>query len=325
MHDKFDHEVSVALCTYNGARHLSEQLESIARQTLLPAELVACDDGSSDATIEILNDFSRRVPFPVRIVRNLEKLGSTRNFEKAIGLCRGQLIALCDQDDWWEPMKLEILSSRLTLSNAGGIFSDGFLMDENSQLTGSTLWAANLFAARKAQFLEPYRRERAVAELLKRNVVTGATVLIRSQLRSLLFPIPSEWVHDGWLAWMMVLRSSLLACPEKLIRYRIHASQQVGMPPKSGRARLQRARLFDADVYRSQERQYHLLSEYAKSHPEVCNSELCRSIDGKRKFAAFRAEIASVKGTAWSRIVTRHTAYRLYAQGWRSMLKDALR
>jgi glycosyltransferase involved in cell wall biosynthesis len=50
--------ISIALCTYNGARYLQQQLDSIADQTLLPGELVACDDGSSDETVEILKAFS---------------------------------------------------------------------------------------------------------------------------------------------------------------------------------------------------------------------------------------------------------------------------
>lgn len=325
MDRKSGHEISIALCTYNGQQFLQKQLESIAAQTLLPTELVACDDVSNDLTIDILNEFARNAPFKVRIVRNSRNLGTTRNFEQAISLCGGEFIGLCDQDDWWAPEKLEVLRNRLTTSNAGAIFSDGFLMNENSQLTGSTLWEANLFDAKKGQFLEPCRRDQAIAELLKRNVVTGATVLLRSELSDLLFPTPAEWVHDGWLAWMMVLHSSLLACPEKLVRYRIHTSQQVGMPPDSARARLKRARISDEVAYRSQEEQYHLLCGYARSHPEVCDPQLCQRIEDKRAFAAFRADIASVKGPKWRKITANRAAYRLYAQGWRSMLKDALR
>ena len=317
--------VSVALCTWNGERYLNEQLESISRQTLLPTELVVCDDGSRDATIEILNGFARCASFPVRIFRNLENLGSTRNFEQAIRLCQGELIALCDQDDWWAPTKLEVLGNHLAASGAGAIFSDGLLMDEGSRPTGSTLWQANRFDCRAGGFLEDSGREAGIAELLKRNVVTGATFMFRSELRDLLLPVPAEWVHDGWLAWMVVLHSKLLAHPEELIRYRVHTSQQVGMPPRSLRAKFKRARCGDEVAYRSLEKELSVLLHYAENHPEVCSANLCRSLDEKRRFAAFRSDLKSSRWLRWKAIGARRSAYHVYAQGWGSMLKDALR
>ena len=98
--------ISVAMCTYNGEKYLHQQLASIAQQTRLPEEMVVCDDCSSDSTPEIIEEFARTVPFPVRFFRNPQNLGSTKNFEKAIGLCTGDMIALCDQDDIWMPEKL---------------------------------------------------------------------------------------------------------------------------------------------------------------------------------------------------------------------------
>src|SRR5882724_11959920 len=93
--------ISVAMCTYNGAGFLSEQLESIAAQTRLPDELVICDDRSTDESVEIVRNFARHTPFSVRLEMNEENLGSTKNFEKSIGLCQGEIIALADQDDVW--------------------------------------------------------------------------------------------------------------------------------------------------------------------------------------------------------------------------------
>lgn len=98
--------ISVAVCTYNGSRFLPEQLTSIAAQTRLPDEMVVCDDGATDATAEIIEKFARTAPFLVRFIRNSQNLGSTKNFENAIGLCTGDLIALSDQDDIWMREKL---------------------------------------------------------------------------------------------------------------------------------------------------------------------------------------------------------------------------
>ena len=99
--------ISVALCTYNGARFLEEQLASLLAQNRRPDELVVCDDRSTDSTVQMLESFSRSAPFPVRIQVNPVNLGSTVNFDRAMRLCAGSLIAFCDQDDIWLPHKLE--------------------------------------------------------------------------------------------------------------------------------------------------------------------------------------------------------------------------
>ena len=83
--------ISVAMCTYNGARFLPEQLESITMQTRLPDELVICDDQSTDESAEIIKAFLPHAPFAVRLEVNESNRGSTKNFEKAIGLCQGEI------------------------------------------------------------------------------------------------------------------------------------------------------------------------------------------------------------------------------------------
>jgi glycosyltransferase involved in cell wall biosynthesis len=98
--------VSVALTTYNGQAHLEAQLNSLACQTLLPAELVVCDDCSTDSSVAVLEAFAGRAPFPVHIHRNPTQLGVVENFHRAFALCSSRFIAYCDQDDVWAPEKL---------------------------------------------------------------------------------------------------------------------------------------------------------------------------------------------------------------------------
>lgn len=99
-------KISIAMATYNGELYIRRQLDSIAQQTLPPAELIVCDDGSTDSTVNIVNDFSRSAPFPVEVVQNEKRLGFTANFLQAARMCHGDLIAFCDQDDEWLPQKL---------------------------------------------------------------------------------------------------------------------------------------------------------------------------------------------------------------------------
>ncbi len=100
-------KISIAMATYNGEPFILEQLDSFSRQTLLPSELFVCDDGSTDATVSIIRDFSRSAPFPVKILNNPTRLGYTANFLQTARMCEGDLIAFSDQDDEWLPIKLD--------------------------------------------------------------------------------------------------------------------------------------------------------------------------------------------------------------------------
>jgi glycosyltransferase involved in cell wall biosynthesis len=218
--------ISVALCTYNGSRFLREQLDSIARQTFLPSEIVVCDDRSTDDTLATLEQFRSTAPFPVRIVQNAERLGSTRNFEQAIRLATGEFIALCDQDDRWLPAKLQRMHDALKADPfLGGVFSDAYLIDQDSHRIGTCLFEKHKFGSEKQRtFLS-----NPAGTLLKHPIVTGSTLVFRAQALRYSLPIPESWVHDGWLAWMISLHSRMALIPEPLIEYRVHAGQQLGV------------------------------------------------------------------------------------------------
>jgi glycosyltransferase involved in cell wall biosynthesis len=223
-------DISVAMCTYNGSKFLAEQLNSIREQTKLPLELVICDDDSTDATPRIVHAFALDAPFPVRFFRNQATLGSTRNFEKAINLCTGQAIALCDQDDIWQPNKLERLAGVLDSEpQVGGVCSNAFLMDETSECFPDSLWERRNFTPR----LQAAFQRNSARQLLQYNAATGATFVFRSEFVKQVTPIPPEWVHDAWIALLVATQSRVQLVPEKLIRYRIHPAQQIGVGPRA--------------------------------------------------------------------------------------------
>lgn len=221
-------KLSIALCTFNGARYLVSQLESIAAQTRLPDELVVCDDHSSDETGVILRAFASRAPFPVRLYFNERTLGSTANFGRAIELCDGELIFLCDQDDVWLPGKLVRFETELSgRPEVGLIFSDAELIDEDGVSLGGRLWDYT-FAAPRRRLFESGKAFEVVA---RDNPATGATMAFRASLRPLVLPIPDSphMVHDGWIAQLGAAATEVLAIGEGLIQYRQHPGQQLGI------------------------------------------------------------------------------------------------
>src|SRR5262245_1278028 len=162
---------SVALCTYNGARFLPEQLESIGSQSRQPDELIICDDGSTDNTVAIVKSFAREAPFPVRLEVNPTNLGSTKNFELAISRCGGDVIALSDQDDIWQADKLVQMERVLRQTpSAGAIFSDADVVDEQLAPLGYKLWDRYGFTKTRRRHLIAGHAFRV---LLDQNAVTG--------------------------------------------------------------------------------------------------------------------------------------------------------
>jgi len=125
--------ISVAMATFNGARYLGEQLTSLSSQTVKPLELVVCDDGSTDETAAILQSFSALAPFTVRVFKNAERLGYQQNFIKAASLCKGSLIAFCDQDDIWNDDKLDVVTKYFRQSDDLLVAHDFSVFFENDR------------------------------------------------------------------------------------------------------------------------------------------------------------------------------------------------
>lgn len=197
------------MATYNGAPYIREQLDSFARQARLPDELVVCDDGSSDGTLSIVEQFSREAPFVVRICRNESRLGYVRNFERAIGLCTGEIIFLSDQDDVWFPEKLrrveawshEHPKALLFMNDAEIVLADG-------TPTGLT----KLEQTRALGLSDDY-------------FVMGCCMAIRATALPLFMPllenVPS---HDSWISQVAVWLGAKKSFPLVLQSYRRHGA-----------------------------------------------------------------------------------------------------
>jgi glycosyltransferase involved in cell wall biosynthesis len=97
-------KISIALCTYNSSKYLREQLKSLEEQTLKADEVVICDDKSDNDTMQIINEYKDKLN--IKLTVNKTNLGVTKNFERAISLCEGDIIFLCDQDDVWNKNKI---------------------------------------------------------------------------------------------------------------------------------------------------------------------------------------------------------------------------
>jgi len=224
--------ISIALCTYRGTRFLDQQLESLRMQERQPDELVVCDDASGDGTVEMVERFAARAGFPVHLSTNPVRLGYVRNFDRVIGRCRGDVIALCDQDDVWRTHKLRRMESVFVRSpGVVAAFSDADVIDDRSRPLGYRLWRSHQFSVRARR---QAAREGLIHVLLRANVVTGATLAFRGELRDLVLPTPPSFHHDEWIALCASAVGMVAALDEPLIAYRSHPGQAIGVPPQNG-------------------------------------------------------------------------------------------
>lgn len=222
--------ISIAMCTYNGARFLEQQLASLFDQTVPPNEIVICDDGSTDGTIEILQSYCTKYKSIVTLVQNPERLGFGENFRKAIQLCTGNIIFLSDQDDVWHEDKIEQMCSFLECyPEAWGVFSNAQLVDEQNLKLPLSLWQVTYGSDLLAEELNPSDYFPLLA--MYQNFIAGTTLAFRSHCCSFIF---NTWLqampwHDFLIVLKLSLRKKLMPIPKCLSNYRQHSQQTAGL------------------------------------------------------------------------------------------------
>jgi len=322
-------KTSVAMCTYNGAPYLLDQLESIATQTRLPAELVICDDLSTDTTCEIINRFAATAPFPVQLHINERNLGSTKNFERAIRLCEGDAIALCDQDDVWLPTKLQRIEECFDREpDVGLVFTDASVVDERLQPLGYRLWESVGFDESHRELVH---KGRVLDVLLPGWTVTGATMAFRTTFRKLIEDIPIDLplIHDGWIALMIASVSRVIFIGEPLIQYRQHPRQQIGAKQKekertqdSVRTGIRRANSYDEMIATATR----ALARLAEHNADFETAHASAQMEDRLKHLRTRAGLSNlmvrrIRSVAGELLSQR---YHRYSNGFRSAVKDLL-
>ncbi len=223
--------IAVVLATYNGARYLGEQLDSLWQQTRQDFELLVRDDGSTDDTLQIVRAAAAERPGRVRIVGDdLGRLGPKGSFAALLAHTDARWIAFCDQDDRWLAQKLERQAATLeTLEAQAGAAapllccSDAAVTDEQLRVVEPSSY----FARHNISVHDG--RDLALPRLLFRNYAIGATTMINAALAARCRPLPQDAVmHDWWCALVACVSGRSVVLPEPLILYRQHGENAVG-------------------------------------------------------------------------------------------------
>lgn len=218
--------ISVALATYNGEAFLRQQLDSIYTQSYCNLEVIAVDDCSNDGTVDILREYSEN--YGLELYVNKTNLGFKKNFEKVLSLCRGDYVALADQDDIWLTDKLETLINEI--KDYSLICSDASLVDEEGNIIANSMRRhSNVYVPQKHVF----------EFLVFDNYVTGCTTLIDAKILEKSLPIPeTETYHDWWLALQATRYKGIKYIDKSLVHYRQHEKNQIGAQNKRRNVKL---------------------------------------------------------------------------------------
>ena len=218
-------KLSVALCTYNGAPYIREQLDSILQQRVAVDEIVVCDDGSTDDTLEMLNEYVRKNPRLFNIIKNSSTLGYAKNFEKALRLATGEIIFLSDQDDIWKPDKTEVMKSVFAKDHSVMAAAHNIQILENGREKTGSFW-------NREGFKKNYSNVEILKYVvLKGNVFPGMTLAIRSDFKKKLLPFKHFSpliIHDYEIVIQSCKENSFRMVDVPLSCYRLHDGQNIG-------------------------------------------------------------------------------------------------
>lgn len=201
--------VSIALCSFNGERYIRQQLTEIVNQDYQNIEVVISDDCSTDNTLLVVNEFIQKYDF-ITLNVNASNLGLVKNFEKAIDLCKGDYIALSDQDDIWNRSKIREL-----VDNVGEnvlIYHDSSFIDgEGNPLTDQTMASRNVM----------YEGGECLPFIYS-NCVSGHAIMFHRQLVPFVLPFDVRFFHDWWIVYVALNRGSIKYLNKVLVQYRQH-------------------------------------------------------------------------------------------------------
>ena len=200
--------VSVAMTTYNGEKYLREQLDSIYSQTMVPDEVVVVDDCSTDGTITILEEYKQK--YGLKYYQNQFNIGYNKNFERAIGLCKGEYIALSDQDDIWLPEKIEHTYKKLKEypeNEPSLVSSFSTLVNERMEVLSEGKFTSGGWQLNFSRYSSQ-----------------GCTLMFNRALKDIILPIHQDIMFDAYIGFTASLIGNRYYLGESLMLYRIHSN-----------------------------------------------------------------------------------------------------
>lgn len=221
--------IDILLATYNGTRYLPDLFASLEGQSHSNWRLIVRDDGSTDGTASLIDEWAKEHSGRVRVIWDSRtRLGPCANFAALLEASEAPFFMFCDQDDWWLPDKVARLYAALQTAEAEHgqttpiiVHTDLILADAELNPISSSFW-------RHQRLVWPQPKA-PCKTLVLQNVVTGCAMIGNAALRKVSLPIPKEAImHDWWLALNAAALGQLIADPKPSVLYRQHGANTLG-------------------------------------------------------------------------------------------------
>lgn len=218
--------ISVAMTTYNGEKYIRKQIESILNQSMKVDEIIVCDDGSTDKTLEILQEY------PITVYKNKKNLGYRLNFKKAMSLCTHEYTFLCDQDDIWETDKvktmIEIMQKHPNIHVLASSFKYIDSKDDLIHMKPKRNFSNNNLYPKPVKFeaLVPVQFD----EFLPMNYFQGCSLVLDKWIKNLaLNNFDARLPHDWLISMIASSYQGMFFLNKSLFKYRLHDNNSIGV------------------------------------------------------------------------------------------------
>jgi len=224
---KHDYLVEILLATYNGEKYLTRQIESIITQTSKKWKLFIRDDGSTDGTIKIIEDYVQKYPNKINhIISDKKNIGSTLNFSRLLENAGDNYIMFCDQDDIWLSNKIQISMEKMIELESSQenlpclVFSDLVVVDDDENVISSSFWQ---------QSRHIHSNSSDLYTIIANSMITGCTILLNKFAKNTIKKIPTNIIqHDHWVSIIVAYFGKIGFLNEPTVLYRQHSNNAVG-------------------------------------------------------------------------------------------------
>lgn len=228
--------VSVVLATYNGGKYIEELLESLLTQTYCDYQIYIHDDGSEDNTVAICEYYRNRYPNIIFLLNGEPTGGSKNNFFYLLKNIQSDYIFFCDQDDIWDPKKIESMIKVAEQKHEKGkgmlIYSDLKVVDDSLNVLYESYY-------KLTHVLPCYIDYKNV---LVKGYVPGCAMMINNHLKEDMLcydDLSTIKMHDWW-AMIVAFQTNakILFLDQPFVLYRQHANNVIGVKNLSARDRV---------------------------------------------------------------------------------------
>lgn len=217
--------VAILLATFNGEKYIEELMESILNQRFRDFAIFIHDDGSTDRTVEIIDDYQKKYPTLIKVIKGRSFGNAKSNFLYLLSKVNADYYMFCDQDDVWMPEKVavmhDVMIKREKENVSQLVFSDMKVVDSELNLIHSSFFRYSGLNTKRVK----------TNYLVLENIIPGCCCMMNSSLRREALKYKNieniRW-HDWWIALVASVTGNIVFVNSSLSYYRQHDNNAVG-------------------------------------------------------------------------------------------------